>query len=166
MHSFRIKDLPSQHQIIEKKIQRAEPLPENLREGALKALRKLPQDDLLCHGDFHPDNIQMSKRGPVIIDWSDATKGTPVADIARTKLLITQSQPVYWVKFDPKELSYFRTKFMEIYLSQYSQLRSFSNEELELWQLPVAAARLSEGIKGEEEGQLLSIVETSLNRLE
>jgi uncharacterized protein (TIGR02172 family) len=164
MHSVRVEDLPSQHQQIEKKILRAEPLPKNLRDGALKALRRLPDDDLLCHGDFHPDNIQMSKRGPIIIDWCDATRGTPEADIARTLLLISHGQPVYSLKFDPEELSSLRAQFVSIYLGRYKQLRSISTVELESWQLPVAAARLSEGIK-EEEDQLLSIVKASLKKL-
>ena len=108
MHSVRVEDLPSQHQQIEKKILRAEPLPMKLKEGALKALSELPDDNLLCHGDFHPDNIQMSKRGPIIIDWPDATRGTPEADVARTLLLISHGQPVYSLKFDPEELSSLR----------------------------------------------------------
>jgi len=50
---------------------------------------------------------------------------------------------------------------VNIYLGRYKQIRSLSAEELELWKLPVAAARLSEGFKKEED-QLLSIVKASI----
>lgn len=38
--------------------------------------------------DFHPDNVLLAARGPVIIDWPDATRGQPLADVARTSLLL------------------------------------------------------------------------------
>jgi len=97
--------------------------------------------------------------GARIIDWPDATRGIPEADVARTLLLISHGQPVYSLNFDPEELSSLRAQFVNIYLGRYKQIRLLSAEELELWKLPVAAARLSEGIK---EDQLLSIVKASL----
>ena len=42
----------------------------------------------LCHGDFQPSNIIITKDGtPYIIDWSHATQGNGSADAARTYLL-------------------------------------------------------------------------------
>jgi aminoglycoside phosphotransferase (APT) family kinase protein len=42
----------------------------------------------LCHGDLHPGNVLVDRDGPVVIDWFDAAVGSPVADVARTSLLI------------------------------------------------------------------------------
>jgi tRNA A-37 threonylcarbamoyl transferase component Bud32 len=42
----------------------------------------------LCHGDLHPGNVLMSENGPVIVDWFDACRGSAVADVARSSLLM------------------------------------------------------------------------------
>jgi aminoglycoside phosphotransferase (APT) family kinase protein len=42
----------------------------------------------VLHLDLHPDNVLMSPRGPVVIDWSNATHGDPDVDIAMTWLIL------------------------------------------------------------------------------
>jgi len=41
----------------------------------------------LLHGDFHPNNILYPASGPVVIDWSFASSGDPLLDVARTLAL-------------------------------------------------------------------------------
>jgi aminoglycoside phosphotransferase (APT) family kinase protein len=36
----------------------------------------------LLHCDLHPDNVLLSARGPVVIDWPNATAGDPAFDVA------------------------------------------------------------------------------------
>jgi aminoglycoside phosphotransferase (APT) family kinase protein len=38
----------------------------------------------LLHLDLHPDNVLLSSRGPVVIDWSNAQAGDPCVDVALT----------------------------------------------------------------------------------
>ena len=46
--------------------------------------------DRLLHLDLHPLNVIMSPtRGPVVIDWPNATRGDPMADVALTYVLLT-----------------------------------------------------------------------------
>lgn len=161
MHALQIRGLPSQRQQLKKKILNAKPLSEGGRKAALIALEKLPDDNVLCHGDFHPDNILMSTQGPVVIDWSDATRGNPYADIARTLLLLQQGEPQQPFNIGKEQIASMRSLFIDIYLKSYVKIRPVSLESIELWRLPITAARLSEGIK-EEEDRLLSIVETLL----
>ena len=133
-----------------------EALPENVRDAALNALDRLPDDDAVCHGDFHPGNILMSSRGPIIVDWNDATRGDPHADVARS-LVIAQfaaGQPGVRIAFD-LEL------FQRSYLERYLQLGDVSHQRVEAWELPVAVARLAEGIAGER-NSLLAFIEGSL----
>lgn len=163
MHSSQIKGLSSQHQKLKAKIRNAKPLSEEQRNAALKALYQLPDDNALCHGDFHPDNILMSSQGPAVIDWNDATQGNPYADIARTLLLLQQGEPVQPFELDAEQIVSMRSLFIDIYLRQYTQIRSISLKNIESWRLPVTAARLSEGIK-EGESRLLSIIEVLLNK--
>ncbi len=163
LHSSKVEQLLSQRQRLEEKIRNAESLLGDARQSILEALHQLPDGEMLCHGDFHPDNILMSGKGPVIIDWIDAAKGRPEADIARTLLLLNQELPPCHLDIDAEEVSSVRARFVRIYLERYKQIRSVSSKEIESWQLPVVAARLSEGIKEEESG-LLSILSCLLKQ--
>ena len=161
MHTRPAPKLPPLRQRLERKIQAADPLPPDLKEVALADLDRLPDDDALCHGDFHPDNVLMTAQGPVIIDWPDATRGHPLADVARTSLLIQvgglpPGTARRWL------IQSFRALFLAIYLRRYFQLRvgQASRRDLAAWQLPVAAGRLSEDILEERE-QVLALVRAS-----
>lgn len=150
MHGRRAPDLPSLRQRLASKIREAEPLPAELKQRALAALERLPDDDALCHGDFHPDNVLLTPGGPVIIDWPDATHGHPLADVARTQLLmqapgLPPGTARRWL------LQALRELFHAVYLRHYLKLRPASRRQLVAWQLPVAAARLSEDIPQERE---------------
>ena len=45
----------------------------------------------LLHLDFHPDNVLLSRRGPVVIDWSNARAGEPALDVAMTWVICATS---------------------------------------------------------------------------
>jgi Ser/Thr protein kinase RdoA (MazF antagonist) len=151
--------LPVQKTRIADKISNAPKLSLAEKDTLLLKLSKLPYGENLCHGDFHPANILLSSRGPVIIDWVDATSGNPDADLARTVLLIDKLKAypedfnfVSRMKFDIT-----RELFYSYYIKAYNELRPFSFEELHAWLPIVAAARLEERISGEE-GQLLELI--------
>ena len=44
--------------------------------------------DSLVHLDLHPLNVIMTARGPVVIDWPNASRGDGATDIALTWLLL------------------------------------------------------------------------------
>lgn len=51
-------------------------------------LETMPRHNKVCHGDFNPSNIILTRDGtPYILDWSQATQGNASADVARTYLL-------------------------------------------------------------------------------
>ncbi len=58
------------------------------RADAHRLLDTMPCGAALLHGDLHPGNVLLAPGGPVVIDWFDATVGHPMADVARTMLLI------------------------------------------------------------------------------
>lgn len=172
MHSITTRELPSQRRRLERKIRNAKPLPDKRKNAALEALRQLTDGHVLCHGDFHPGNILMSTRGPIIIDWNDATQGNPQADIARTLLLLNPSKNMIvdhltqklgpQTRFDAEQIQASLNLFAETYLKRYTQIRYIPPDDVESWRLPVTAARLSEDIKIDE-NRLLSIVEALSN---
>lgn len=45
----------------------------------------------LAHFDLHPDNVLLSPRGPVVIDWSNASRGDAHDDVALTWVILATS---------------------------------------------------------------------------
>jgi aminoglycoside phosphotransferase (APT) family kinase protein len=45
----------------------------------------------LVHFDLHPDNVLLSAHGPVVIDWSNASRGDPADDVALTWVILATS---------------------------------------------------------------------------
>jgi Ser/Thr protein kinase RdoA (MazF antagonist) len=129
---------------LELKIRLAPGLSDEVRAAALAALESMPDGRLLCHGDLHPANILMTADGPVILDWIDASIGNPLADVARTAIIILgdgQSELV-----DNPLLKRMVKGFHQVYVNTYFRLRPESREEFSRWLPVVAAARLSENI--------------------
>ena len=48
--------------------------------------------DATVHLDLHPDNVMLTSRGPVVIDWSNAGRGDPAAEIADLWLVLACAQ--------------------------------------------------------------------------
>lgn len=135
--------LPSQRQRLQDKIQHVEGLDPALRQASLAQLATLPEGARLCHGDFHPDNVLLTQTGPVIIDWIDATCGNPLADVARTSVILMGAQ-------HDKTLSRIESTLLgwyhRHYLRRYFALQPGGEAEYQQWLPVVAAARMSEGI--------------------
>ncbi len=159
MHRQIISNLPKQRQELKESIVSVRILSKSKVNSVLKLLDELPDGEVLCHGDFHPDNVIMTSDDAVIIDWTTATKGNPIADVARTSLLL---QMAYISSDAPISTRWAvqagRGLFHRLYLRHYFRLKPGHQQELVAWQLPIAVARMSEGIE-EEQTKLLSIVE-------
>lgn len=52
--------------------------------------RSAAPGDRILHLDLHPDNIVLSSRGPVLIDWRNATEGPPALDVAMSALILAE----------------------------------------------------------------------------
>ncbi len=155
MHAHSAPGLPSLRERLRAKLQAAEPLPDDLKEGAVNALERLPDGDRLCHGDFHPENVLLTPGGPIIIDWVDAARGHALADVARSYILIAGGS------LPPRKVAAWidgwgRKRLVNAYLKQYFALRPDDQDRLSRWIPVIAAARLSEGI-AEEESTLMAV---------
>lgn len=136
-------------------IETSDRVPATVRTRALAALDGLPQGDRLCHGDFHPGNIMLTSGGPVVIDWPNALRGDPAADIARTRLMIEMGElppgaPALLRALDRVG----RKVLLWRYPAAYRRLRPIDEAAVRSWHLPVAAHRLTEGIEEERENLL------------
>jgi tRNA A-37 threonylcarbamoyl transferase component Bud32 len=99
----------------------------------------LPKHTKLCHGDFNPSNIIITKKDEAyIIDWSHATQGNASAGAARTFLLFSLA--------GQKDAA-------EKYLSLFCKKSDTARQYVEKW-IPIVSA--SQLVKGKpEERELL-----------
>jgi aminoglycoside phosphotransferase (APT) family kinase protein len=110
---------------------RRAPVLNELRQSTLLAeLAAMPNGDRLCHGDFHPHNIMGPLGREVLIDWLDASRGEPTADVCRSYVLLRPAAP----------------EMASAYVDAYSQVSGKSRDAILSWLPFVAAARLAEGV--------------------
>lgn len=74
---------------------------------ALTRLRALPSPSgpdsgtRLVHLDLHPDNVMLTARGPVVIDWRNAREDDPDLDAAVTALILAEAAVGSYPAVDP-----------------------------------------------------------------
>ena len=148
--------LPAYKDRLRYDIEETQYLTDDLRGKARDMLDQLVDGQNICHGDFHPENVLITKSGPVVIDWMTACSGSPWADVARTNLILTIG-----VKAAGKQIPLFLRMmvrlFHRIYLNRYRVLHPDTTNELVRWMPVIAAARLNEDIVPEREA-LIKIV--------
>ncbi len=159
MHGCQRPELPSQRAGLVEAIEHAPLLLPAQKRAVLDRLDCLPDGQAVCHGDFHPGNVILAQHGMVVIDWMSATCGNPVADVARTVLMLRLARvPEYYPMETQQAVDLARRSFLDAYLSEYLSRRPFPVEEIEAWVPVLAAARLCEHI-AEEEAMLLRLAE-------
>jgi uncharacterized protein (TIGR02172 family) len=160
MHETECTDLPSQREGIAHTIQRTDLLADSTKERLLAALRDLPDGKTICHGDYHPDNILMSPRGPIVIDWLTTTRGDPLADVARTSLMVrSPALPAGTGRLEGWLFRLGRSAFHRAYLREYRTHRPAPKEQIAAWIPLQAAARTTEGIAAREKQWLVGLVQ-------
>ena len=143
------EDLPDRTEVMAERIEAVD-LGHEERSAALNILAKAPGGSAVLHGDFHPGNVFITLDGPQVIDWIDAARGHPAADIARTEWLLTGGGgPSSGVNRHVVER--LRRSFVRRYLRLVTRSLRVDRRVLDAWRLPTLAARLWEGIDDEED---------------
>lgn len=130
--------LPSLKSRLEHAIRSTPLLPAAQRDTLLSLLAGLPDGTSLCHGDFHPWNILGSIESATVIDWLDASRGDPAADVCRSYVLMRKASP----------------QLASAYVDAYAGSSRRTVEEIMAWLPVVAASRLSERVTDEEDDLL------------
>lgn len=140
-------------------IESAPGVPDELRRRALDTLAGLPQGDRVCHGDYHPGNVIISDGRAVVIDWSNATAGDPLADVARTLMMIRLGEPPPGTPFLVRALlGIGRKVVLWRYRAGYAAAAPIDEERLRRWTLVGAVARFADDIENERP-KLLALVD-------
>jgi aminoglycoside phosphotransferase (APT) family kinase protein len=144
---------------VRRQLQRAIPesglVSPELASVALNTLAGLPDGSTLLHGDFHPGNLMLDGDTPVVIDWTNVSRGHPDADLARTLVLLRSGDP-------PPGTSRFlrilaavgRLLLLRAYVRAYRRMRQFDPEAVSRWEIVQATERLTLGIDAERESLL------------
>ncbi|KKN35998.1 hypothetical protein LCGC14_0778110 [marine sediment metagenome] len=152
MHKHIIKDIHTQKNKLEYEINQTNLIDEDQKKEVIQHLEKLPDGNIICHSDFHPDNIIISKNKLFVVDWANACSGHPNGDVSRTYYIIkyglSPSDEVFMKKSFMHRFLYRTAKgrAAKIYLNHYLKLTIISLKEIRKWDLPTFAARLREGI--------------------
>jgi uncharacterized protein (TIGR02172 family) len=165
MHTITAPEaVPDMKGILKRNMNMHELLPPESKKKIISYMENLPDGNSLCHGDYHPDNLILRDGKPFIIDWMTATRGNPLADVARTSVLLKWAQPGPGTPFIARTmLALVRKRLYKIYIDRYIKLTGASPWDIERWELPVMAARLMEWIPPQEKNLLISIINKKLD---
>jgi aminoglycoside phosphotransferase (APT) family kinase protein len=137
--------LPTQHGRLVSKIRVAAA---RVEPGVARAVELIPERVgrmRLCHGDLHPSNVILSPKGPVIVDWYDASRGDAVADVARTCMTLLGDGGV-GPRHLPGSDGSMLESLTEAYLDRLWEPLALDDERLQRWQGINAVARMAEGL--------------------
>lgn len=157
LHALPGTGLPEQHASLRVRLHRIDG---PLHDRASAILDGLPAGNRLCHGDFHPGNVLTAARGDVVIDWYDATSGTPATDVAQTTLLLMHAHAPGVA--DSATVERMRTAVHDAHLTAYRALTPIEPRELAAWQIVMAAARLPVNSDAGERSALLGVIDRNL----
>jgi aminoglycoside phosphotransferase (APT) family kinase protein len=135
--------LPRQRDRLVSKIRRAAATVDASLVRAIALLPPQAGTPRLCHGDLHPSNVILGRDGPMIVDWFDACRGDPIADVARSLLLSDgASTPEHLPGSDPATLR----ALTEAYLGRLRGYLEIDDDLLARWRAINAVARVAEGV--------------------
>ena len=144
-------DLPSITAYARERVAGA-PIQQALRDKVQAILGELPDGDRLCHLDFHPGNIMRDGATMVVIDWSSAAGGDPLADVAFTALGLQGGKAPPGTALLTRIFAPIgRGMIVRGYLRSYRQHAGLDATRLARWRVVAAGVRLSYGIEGEQE---------------
>jgi len=125
-------------------------VPKVIADAALKTLEELPEGDRLSHGDFHPANILMAGAEPVIIDWSNVSRGDPAADVARSLVILKSGEPPPGTSLALRLMTLVGRRLMtSLYLRAYRRAAPLDMGLVGRWEAVRLADRLADSIPEE-----------------
>ncbi len=141
-------NLPEQSVRFEKQINRTD-LAGDTKEKIKDFIKKVPEENCVCHGDYHVGNIMRVNNELVVLDWMNCYSGNKETDLIRS-ILMFQS-PYIPVKLNMIQKIIFKI-FKKNTAGTYKKevLKSVKIRNYKAWLVVVAAVRLSDNVPGEK----------------
>ncbi len=158
-------EIPTVKEKLQRDIESTDLLSEDEKLLIYQNLSDLPDGDILCHFDFHPDNIMLNKNQYGVLDWMTACKGDRLSDVSRTGIILKFSQIPRVPAFINVIAGAVQKGVYRKYIRCYLDKTSARIEDVEKWDLVVAAARLREWIPEKEKQELMTFIKTRLNAI-
>ncbi len=153
VHQIPAVGLPTLREQIESSVE----IDEAERTASLARIDRMPDGKVLCHGDFHPGHIVITKGGAVILDWVNATAAPAAADVART-LMLMGFQGL--TEQTPSDIRRARRDMTDAYLDAYLGFTSVTREDIARCEPAMAAALLRTEPDNIERDALREIVDS------
>jgi aminoglycoside phosphotransferase (APT) family kinase protein len=145
LHETTPAKLPALKPILERGIADVKELSEAEKTRIKDLLAGLPDGDRPYHGDFHAGNVILREQAePVIIDWGCSAVRDPMADVARTPIMLALG----WVRLPlpiQRELAALVTGWqLRAYAGAYAAHSAADLARADRWSCVIAAARMGE----------------------
>lgn len=152
IHQHQLRVAPRWQDVAHQKIRHLSPRLRLKAERLLETIH-VPQQQGLLHGDFHFQNILVTADERfVVIDWHDAMTGPPIADVARTLLLLR----IAGGTVVPDEV---RRDVCRKYLDRYQAVSSIQLSNLADWLRLMAILRTLEQISNSEQERIKELID-------
>ncbi len=158
IHGTKQSELPPVTEHLRRVIAAVSVLTAAQRDELIALMESLPTSSSVCHFDFHPSNVILSPRGPIVLDWGSARHGNPLADVARTCVLFATD---HLEASAPPVAKIWNSTFARAYLRCYFDGTTQKQDELERWITILAAAKLRKA-GARETPLLMRVVERGL----
>jgi aminoglycoside phosphotransferase (APT) family kinase protein len=137
--------LPRQRDRLVSKVRRAAATVDASLARALDCLPPQTTTPCLCHGDLHPSNVLLAPGGPMIVDWFDASRGDPLAEVARSLLMLLSDGPSLPAHLPGSDRATLRV-LTHAYVDRLRDHIAIDDDLLARWQAVSAVARMAEGV--------------------
>ncbi|TLG77212.1 aminoglycoside phosphotransferase family protein [Culicoidibacter larvae] len=155
--------IPAMTTILPASISQAIYLNETEKEILLQKITQQSIEYKICHFDFHPGNIMYKRDDEKVIDWMTCCIGNPLADVARTAVML-EFAVIPRVPIFISYLSSIPQRIMNrAYLNEYCLLSGRTIDEIKVWYPIIMASRLQKWLPEAETKRLLKEVRKRLN---
>ena len=154
--------LPPQHERFAQQIAFTS-LDEKTKERIIGWLRGIPEENCVCHGDFHAGNLMRTEHGLVALDWMNCYRGNWESDVARSILML--ASPYIPLALNAAQRFAFRSmkrRLARAYKREVCKMQRIKHYKA--WLAIAAAVRLRDAVPSEE-AWLTRIIRTHIRHL-
>lgn len=162
IHQVKVPEISPMNDYLENLIESSKEITTIEKERLLNILSTLPNGDVLCHMDFHPDNVYIDGNNVKVLDWMTALKADPLADVARTMMILQYAEIPNVSDEERKTVESLRNDLLEGYKDAYDDCDSIDVERLNKWITVMLAMRLLENISENEKNVIKNVLYSNL----